>query len=57
MTYVGSPGDPTGRGWQGEQTALTLAVPRCLTLSREWPRMGCYEERLVRIPGQESEAG
>ena len=37
VTYAGSPGDPTR---QGEQPALTLAVPRCLTLSLEWPPPG-----------------
>lgn len=38
VTYAGSPGDPTRQaGWQGEHTALTLAMPHCLTLLEGGP--------------------
>lgn len=41
VTYVGSPGDPTGlAGWQGEKMALTLAVPHCLTYCLTLPGSG-----------------
>lgn len=53
VTYVGSPGDPIGRlaGWQGEKTALTLAVPHCLTLPGSGPWLGCC------VLGHSSKAG
>lgn len=51
-TYAGSPGDPTRRGWRGEQPALTLAVPHGLTLPGSEAAFGVTGARPAEAPGR-----